>query len=71
MAVKIITLVPQKEQPSASNRGRDKGVAAAAQQAPYQIQIFRNTDLVDMMISKFLRDLPFSRHQPLKSADDD
>jgi hypothetical protein len=30
---------------------------------------FKNTDFVDIMISKVLRDLPFSRNQPLKSAD--
>jgi hypothetical protein len=27
-------------------------------------------DIVAVMISKVLRDLPFSRNQPLKSADD-
>jgi hypothetical protein len=37
---------------------------------PHQIEIFKNTDLVDMMTSKVLRDLPFSQNQPLKSADD-
>jgi hypothetical protein len=30
----------------------------------------KNTDFVDIMISKALRDFPFSQNQPLKSADD-
>jgi hypothetical protein len=30
----------------------------------------KNTDFVDIMISKVLRDLPFSRNQTMKSADD-
>jgi hypothetical protein len=30
----------------------------------------RKTDFVDIMISKVLCDFPFSRNQPLKSADD-
>jgi hypothetical protein len=51
--VKIITLVPQTEQPSARNRGRAKGVAAAVRQPPHQIEIFKNTDLADTMISTF------------------
>ena len=31
---------------------------------------FKNTNFVDIMISKVLLDFPFSRSQPLKSADD-
>jgi hypothetical protein len=30
----------------------------------------KNTDFVDILLSKVLRDLPFSRNQPLKSPDD-
>jgi hypothetical protein len=30
----------------------------------------KNTDFVDIMVSNVLRNLPFSRNQPLKSADD-
>jgi hypothetical protein len=30
----------------------------------------KNTDFVDSMIPNVLHDLPFSRNQPLKSADD-
>jgi hypothetical protein len=30
----------------------------------------KNKDFVDMMISNIVRDLPFSRNQALKSADD-
>jgi hypothetical protein len=44
------------------------GCRAAAPQTP-QNRNFKNTDFVDMT-SKVLRDLPFSRNQPLKSADD-
>jgi hypothetical protein len=42
---------------------------AAAPQTP-QNRNLENTDLVDTVISKVLRDLPFSRNQPLKSADE-
>jgi hypothetical protein len=31
---------------------------------------FENTKFVDMIITNILRDLPFSRSYPLKSADD-
>jgi hypothetical protein len=31
---------------------------------------FKNIDFLDIMISKVLRDFPFSRNQPLKWADD-
>jgi hypothetical protein len=37
---------------------------------PFQNQNLKNTHFVDIMISKVLRDLPFSRNQPLKSADE-
>ena len=30
----------------------------------------KNKDFVDIIVSKVLRDLPFSQNQPLKSADD-
>jgi hypothetical protein len=30
----------------------------------------KNTDFVDIVMSKVLRDSPFSRNQPVKSADD-
>jgi hypothetical protein len=42
------------------------GCRAAAPPKPK----FKNTDFVDIMISKVLRDFPFRRNQPLKSADD-
>jgi hypothetical protein len=40
--------------------------------APPQTLQNRNlkTNFIDMVISKVLRDIPFSRNQPLKSADD-
>jgi hypothetical protein len=31
---------------------------------------FKETDFVDILLSKILRDFPFSGKQPLKSADD-
>jgi hypothetical protein len=52
-------------------QGRTQGAGAAGLQ-PSQIPQNRNlksADFVDM-ISSLLRDLPFSRNQPLKSADD-
>jgi hypothetical protein len=54
-------------------RGRTLGGAAGLQppQTPQKPKFKKkNTDFVDIMISKALRDLPFSRNQPLKSADD-
>jgi hypothetical protein len=36
----------------------------------HQNQNLKNTDFVDIMISKVLRDLSFSKNQPLISADD-
>jgi hypothetical protein len=49
----------------------NEGGAAGLQppQTP-QIRNFKNTDFVYITISIVLRDLPFSRNQPLKSADD-
>jgi hypothetical protein len=35
-----------------------------------KLNIKKNTDFVDMMISNVLRNLPYSQNQPLKSADD-
>jgi hypothetical protein len=35
-----------------------------------QNQNLKETDFVGTMVSKVLRDLPFSQYQPLKSADD-
>ena len=43
--------------------------AVAPLKAP-KLKLKKNTDFVDITISKVLRDLPFSRNQPLKSADD-
>jgi hypothetical protein len=47
-------------------------VGAAVLQPPKtpKPEIKKNTDIVDIIISKVLRDFPFSRNQPLKSADD-
>jgi hypothetical protein len=48
------------------------GGGAAGLQPPKtsENRYLKNTDFVDIMISKLSRDLPFSRKQPLKSADD-
>jgi hypothetical protein len=45
------------------------GVPGFSPQTP-ENQNLKNTDLVDIMISNVLRDLLFSRNQPLKSTDD-
>jgi hypothetical protein len=55
-----------------SNQGRTRGGCRAAARQPPQIPQnlnLKNTNFVDM-VSKVLRDLPFSRNQPLKSAND-
>jgi hypothetical protein len=41
--------------------------AAGLQPIKHQKEEFKNTDFVDIMISKVLPDLPFSRNQPLKN----
>jgi hypothetical protein len=47
------------------------GLAAGVQPPkPLKNRNLKNTDFLGIMISKFLWDLPFSRNQPLKSADD-
>jgi hypothetical protein len=50
-------------------QGRAQGGAAAWPAHP-QSRDLKNRDFVDIMISEASRDLPFSRNQPLKSADD-
>ena len=56
-----------------STQGHTQGGGVAGLQ-PYpqnpQDRNLKKTDFVDIMISKVSRDLPFSRNQPLKSADD-
>jgi hypothetical protein len=55
---------------SNGGEGGEGGVGCSLAAAPNpQNQNLKNTDFVDMMISKVLRDLPFSWNQPLKSAD--
>jgi hypothetical protein len=55
----------------AFNQGPTQGglPGCSAPQTP-EDQNLKNTDFVDFMISKILRDFPISRNQPLKSADD-
>jgi hypothetical protein len=49
---------------------KDRAVGAAGPQTPQNRNLKKkSTDFVDT-ISEVLRDLPFSRNQPLKSADD-
>jgi hypothetical protein len=50
-------------------RSRVHGSPAAPPETP-QNRSLKNTDFEDIMMSDVLRDLPFSRNQPLKSADD-
>jgi len=52
------------------NRGLTKGarLSGCRPQTP-QNRNFEDKDYVDTMLSEVLRDLPFSRNQPLKSAD--
>jgi hypothetical protein len=64
--------------PGAHPRGGVGGAAGlqppqAAAPPPHQTPRNRNLKnkyFIDIMIPKVLRDLPFSRNQPLKSADD-
>jgi hypothetical protein len=54
-------------------QGPNKEGGAAGQQPPQthpKPKVKKKTDFVDIMISKVLRDFPFSRNQPLKSSDD-
>jgi hypothetical protein len=44
--------------------------AVGLQPHPHPILEFKNTDLVDMTMSKVLRDLLFNQKRPLKSADE-
>jgi len=50
--------------------GRGTGGSQAATSPPPPKAEFKNTDFVDTMISKVLRDLRFNLNHPLKSADD-
>jgi hypothetical protein len=58
---------------SVLSRGTPKGGGAAARASappkPPKTEI-KKKDFVDIVISNALRDLPISRNQPLKSADD-
>jgi hypothetical protein len=46
-----------------------RGVCWAA--TPLKLKLKKkNTDFLDMIVSNVLLDLPFSRNQPMKSADD-
>jgi hypothetical protein len=66
----------QADNNSVGSRGALKAGRTAGLQPPKPVppppkaEIKKNTDFVYIMISKVLRDLPFSRNQPLKSADD-
>jgi hypothetical protein len=55
-----------------SYQGRTQGGCRAAASAPNPTKpkLKKNIDFVDIAISNVLRDLPFSRNQPLKSVDD-
>jgi hypothetical protein len=51
------------------HRGAPKGGCWGAAPPKPKNQDLKNTDYVDVMISNVLRDLPFSRNQPLKLVD--
>jgi hypothetical protein len=56
-----------------SKQGRTQeggGCRAAAPPKRPQNRNLKKKDLVDIILTKVLRDFPFSRNQPLKSADD-
>ena len=55
-----------------ASQGAHKGRGPAGLQFPQtpQNRTLKSTDFVHIMISKVLRDFPFSRNQPLKSAAD-
>jgi hypothetical protein len=46
------------------------GLRVCSPAKPPQNRNLKNIYFVDIMVSKVLRDLPFSRNQSLKSADD-
>jgi hypothetical protein len=58
-----------KSDTRAHTRGGGCRAAGPPPQIPENLNL-KNTDFVDVVISKVLRDLPFRRRQPLKSADD-
>jgi hypothetical protein len=49
--------------------GGGGGLAGCSPPQTTQKLKIKKTDLVDIMVSKVLCDFPFSRNQPLKSAD--
>jgi hypothetical protein len=51
------------------SRAHPREGGGAARLQPPQNQNLKKTDFVDVIISKFLRDLILSRNQPLKLAD--
>jgi hypothetical protein len=52
------------------SRAHRRGGCRAAAPTKSPKPEFKKKDFVDIMISKVLRDFPFSRNQPLKSAGD-
>jgi hypothetical protein len=67
-----MSIVVHVEFRSNLDKGAPKGVGGCRAAAPQKPQNWnlKYTDFVDTMISRVLRDFPFSRNQPLKSADD-
>ena len=65
--MEIVALAPTS---ALKGRGAPKGegCSPAAPQPP-KTEMKKKTDFVAITISKFLRYLPFSQNQPLKSAD--
>jgi hypothetical protein len=69
-----VTIIPQIKEINTgygSSRGAPKRrlPGCSPPQNP-TTEIKKKTDVIDIVISNVLRDLSFSRNQPLKSADD-
>jgi hypothetical protein len=52
------------------NSSAPRGTAGLQPPQTTQKWNFKNTDFVDIVIAKLLRDFHFSRNEPLKSTDD-
>jgi hypothetical protein len=70
----ILLLISENMVINGYKQGSNQGVGgcspAVPPSKPPQNRNLKDTDFVDMMLSKILRDLPISRNQPLKLADD-
>jgi hypothetical protein len=51
-------------------RTQGEGLPGCSPRNPPNPKVKKKTDFIVIMMSKVLRELPFSQNQPLKSADD-